>query len=132
MKKTILLTLIFFGLLQLTNAQEQTYSNIRSAIKAGNAKGLMIFFDNYVELKTDKEEGSFSKKQSEFLLSSFFSENEPVSFSYDYQGNTTNGKKYAIGTYSSSKGDYRVYMKLKLLSDDTYTIETLDFSPTEE
>ena len=43
-----------------------------SEIKAANAKGLVIFFEQSVDLKTESEEGAFSKRQSEFLLSSFF------------------------------------------------------------
>ncbi len=131
MKRLLLIPLLLLSICFCLLAQDKTYGNIRSAIKAGNAKGLVIFFDNYVELKTDKDEGAYSKKQSELLLSNFFKNNSPTAFNYDYQGTTNNGKKYAIGTYTCEAGNFRVYMKLKLLSNESYVIETLDCTPAQ-
>lgn len=108
-------------------AQTETINSVKMAIKAGDAHTLIQFFDNVIELKTDSEEGTYSKNQAEFVLKSFFRQHSPKGFTYNHEGSSPGGSKYTIGTYECSSGTFRVYMKIKNIKNK-YVIDTLDFT----
>lgn len=121
----VIICFLFVG--SMTYAQSTTINSVRLAIKAGDSHSLVAFFDSVVELKTDSEEGAYSKNQAEFVLKNFFSRYTPESFSYNHEGSSPGGAKYTIGTYKCETASFRVYMKLKSVGDH-FVIDTLDFS----
>lgn len=128
-KKFSIVVTVLIGFLVCSTAysQTETINSVRLAIKAGDSNSLVKFFDSVVELKTDSEEGAYSKNQAEFVLKNFFKKHTPVNFTYNHEGSSPGGAKYTIGTYQCESASFRVYMKLKS-SGNTYVIDTLDFS----
>lgn len=107
--------------------QSETINSVKMAIKAGDSHSLVRFFDEIIELKTDSEEGTYSRNQAEFVLKNFFRNHSPKGFTYNHEGSSPGGSKYTIGTYQCSTGSFRVYMKLKNINNKYY-IDTLDFT----
>lgn len=124
---TLGLLLIGFLIGNTAFSQSEIINSARLAIKAGDSNSLVKFFDTVIELKTDSEEGSYSKNQAEFVLKNFFDKYTPVSFTYNHEGSSPGGAKYTIGTYDCGSASFRVYMKLKS-ANGAYVIDTLDFS----
>lgn len=120
-----------FSLLLLGNhssqAQTDVINNVRVAVKSGDSQGLTRYFDNVVELTTDSEDGSYSKKQAEYVLKSFFRKYPPHDFQYNHIGSSQGGAKYTIGTYTFPNGTFRVYMKLKKVNAN-FVIDTIEFT----
>lgn len=123
----IFFVLVNFALIHEAAAQKTEINNVRLAMSSGNSKSLTQFFDGIVELKTDNEEGSYSRNQAEFVLRNFFRRNPPEGFEYLHIGSSPGGSRYTIGSYHCKDTTYRVYMKLKV-SDDKYIVDTIEFT----
>jgi len=125
MKKSIYLIIGFLILSGVSLADIS--DDCRIAIQSGNAKELVNFFTSPVELRTDDEEGSYSKTQAEVVLKNFFRSNPATSFTYNHKGTSPGGAKYAIGSYKTANGEFRVYIKMKSVGGK-YLIDTFDIS----
>ena len=100
-----------------TYSQESAaYSKITSAVSKGDSHELSANFNQSISVKTDNSEGTYSKAQSEVLLSDFFSRNRPVSFSVSSKGVMNDNSEYIIGKFKTSKEIFRVYITLKQIS----------------
>jgi hypothetical protein len=108
-------------------AQNEVIGNAKAALKAGNSKELIKCFNDMLELRLEGEKSNYSKTQAEFVMKDFFKKYPPVDFQYIHQGASPEGIKYAIGKYTYSDGEFRVYMLIKQFKG-SYLIETLDFS----
>jgi hypothetical protein len=86
---------------------------IIQAIRSGNAASLAKYFNVNVELTVDKGEEIYSKDQAELILKDFFSKHAPNSFNILHQGGKE-GSKYAIGNLSTTNGNFRVTILIKL------------------
>jgi len=111
----------------LAFAQGNVVANVGAALKAGSARALTQYFNNVVELKIDGESSNYSRTQAEYVLKEFFKKNEAQGFEYVFEGNSREGLRYAIGTYSHKTGSHRVYILLKKVGD-ALVIDTLDFT----
>lgn len=109
------------------SAQSDVPAEIKMAIRNGSSRDLARYFNNTIEIGLDGEKSSYSKTQAEFVLKSFFTKNVPVGFEFDHQGSSNQGQRYAIGTYNSKGGPYRVFVVVKL-ANGTYLIDTIDFT----
>lgn len=121
---------IFFLLAFVTSmsfAQNEIFSKLRLAIKAGDSKTISTYLDQSLDLKIESQEGTYSGTQAEFVLKDYFRKYPPQSFEYIHKGESPAGAKYAIGSYVSNGGTFRVYMKLKKIGAN-YRIDTLDFT----
>lgn len=98
--------------------------NISDAMKAGNAKELVKYFNETVELKIDGGSANYSKNQSEVVLRKFFQKNPTRGFFYVHNGSSAEGLRYAIGQYSTDSGEYRMVLFLKP-NEGSYVIDTL-------
>lgn len=101
--------------------------DVSAALKAGSSRELVKFCNDVVELKIDGESSNYSRTQAEFILKDFFKKNVASGFEYVFEGNSREGLKYAIGTYSFKGGSYRVYILFKK-AGDALMIDTLDFT----
>jgi len=101
--------------------------NIEKTIKVGNARELVKFCNETIELKINGESANYSRNQAEIVLREFFQKNPVRGFSYIHKGSSPEGLKYSIGKYLFEEGSYRVVMFLKE-KDDSYQIDTLNFS----
>jgi len=125
MKKNSSVFILFVLLSSFT--QGDISENCRLAMMSGNTKELSNYFASTLELRTKKEEGNYSKEQASLVLKSFFKNNPAKSFNYVHKGTSPGGAKYAIATYESSNGTFRVYIKMKM-TNGKYLIDTLDIS----
>lgn len=95
----------------------QIPSGVVESFGKGNSRDLSKHFNNSVELVVPGNEDVYSKSQAELILRNFFSANRPVRFEILHQG----GKelsRYAIGNLVTQKGEFRIYILLKLKNDD--------------
>ncbi len=95
--------------------QQSIDKNIQQAITSGNSELLATYFYSTIDLSIPEVQGSYSKAQAELLMKNFFSKYPPRTFSIINEGISGGEKsRFAIGTYTSSKGDsFRVYYLTK-------------------
>lgn len=127
LKAICIALLLVANLAPFSYAQGEVVNNIRAAIKAGSARELGKYLNDTVEMSINGSKSSYNKTRAEIVLKDFFSKYPPENFTYIHQGSSSEGLRYAIGTYAYGKGTYRVYMLLKQFGG-TYKIDTIDFS----
>jgi len=115
MKKLILF--LIFAALSLFSAATilDPYEDIANAIRSGDAKSVSRYFSSSVDLTIISREDVYSKAQTEQILKDFFNKNTPRSFSIIHRGESKDGSKYAIGTLTTSNGNYRTYYYFKVV-----------------
>jgi hypothetical protein len=115
MKKLILF--LIFAALSLFSAATilDPYEDIANAIRSGDAKSVSKYFSSSVDLTIISREDVYSKAQAEQILKDFFNKNTPRSFSIIHRGESKDGSKYAIGTLTTSNGNYRTYYYFKVV-----------------
>ena len=91
-------------------------SSVTSAIKAGDAKTLALFFNAYIDITVPGSDGTYSKPQAEMIIKNFFSQHKPTSFSINQTGNSSEGSQYSIGTLVTSNGKFRTYFLVKKIA----------------
>ncbi len=107
-------------------AQSDIMGGVQSAIKAGSSRDLARYFNSKVEVSINGDNASYSQSQAEMVLRNFFGKNAPVSFSFEHQGGSEDGQKYAIGKYTHKGGRYNVVVRVKRYGD-AYKIDTIEF-----
>lgn len=100
-----------------TLAQEDDFELISKIINAGNSKELVKQFAKTIDLNIDGKEASYSQAQAEAVLKDFFAKNPPESFEVNHQGSSKSGLPYAIGEYINELGNYRVWIRLKIVNN---------------
>lgn len=93
------------------------------AFKTGNYKELGKYLNANIELAILENEDVYSKTQAELMLKDFFSKYPPTNFVIIHEGGKE-GSRYAIGTLTTSKGEFRVYFLLKT-QDNSQVIHQL-------
>ena len=114
----ILSFLIFTILLSLNIGlanppQDNIVDNIVKAIQAMDADKLASYFSETVDLEAGESDGSYSKTQAEIIFRQFFKDYPLTAFSLNHEGSSNDGSKYFIGTYKTTKAEYRVYVLMK-------------------
>jgi len=108
--------LVIFALLAGTRdacAQAEIFAPYKEVIKAGNAKDMVKFLNQSVEMNLDGEVNTYSKAQAEFALRDFFKKHAPTDFSIVHTGSSKGGLQFAIGRYLSSSESYSVLIRVK-------------------
>jgi len=119
MKKNILILLLFMiSSFVFSQNQGEIPNGISLALKTGNSKELVKYFNDNVEMVILDEEGIYSKTQAEMILKDFFSKHQPKSFSLLHQGGKTDAK-YGIGNLVTAGESFRVYFHLKKKNGNT-------------
>jgi hypothetical protein len=121
MKGNRFIALIVFALLSLqmfvVNAQTDVINQVKETIQAGSAKELSKFLNQTVDITIEGKVQSYSKTQAEFVFRDFFKQHQPNEFSIIHQGSSKGGQPFAIGQYKSGTDTYRVFMKIKSVSN---------------
>ena len=113
MKTNIRFFLIIYCLAGFTNiASAAVPDALILAFKAGNSKELGKYLNASLELTILENGDVYSKTQAEILLKDFFQKHTPTNFIILHEGGKE-GSRYAIGTLSTNKGDFRVTFLLK-------------------
>jgi hypothetical protein len=101
------------------SVQEQVKipAGISIAIKAGNAAELAKFMNSTVELLLLEKEDFYKKNVAETILKDFFNEYHTKDFVIRHQGASSDAQ-YAIGNLETEKGNFRVYLLLKKVSQE--------------
>ncbi len=86
---------------------------ISTYISEGDSDALSKYFDNMIELNILRNEGTYSKTQSKYILDEFFKKHPPKNFIIKHKGTSDKGAHYAIGTYFSEGKQYRTYFLMK-------------------
>lgn len=128
-KLVLVWSLLLLGLLEASTAmaQGEMPGEIKTAIRSGSSRDLARLFNNTVEIGFDGDKSTYSKTQAEFVLKDFFSKNAPTGFEFNHQGSSDQGQRYAIGTYTTKAGEYRVFVVVKQ-ANGKYLVDTVDFT----
>jgi hypothetical protein len=109
------LLFIFLLFVGSRNIDKNISTNIKNAIKSGDAVALATYFDQNLELVIDTEKVDYSKistLQAKLILKSFFKKKPPIDFKYEYQGATAS-IQYCTGNYKCANEQYWVYIIIK-------------------
>ena len=123
-KRIGLIIIIFFAGIILPNdafssPPEMIPDGIIQAIRDGNAANLAKYFNASIELTLNRGEEIYSKDQAELILKDFFSKHAPNDFSILHKGGKE-GSRYAIGNLSTTNGNFRVTILVKLKDSQPY------------
>ncbi len=83
--------------------------NLVNAIGMGDASAMSAWFHQSLEMAILEEEYETSKNQASRILENFFKKYEPSGFSISFEGSKKESR-YAIGTLTTAKGNFRVNM----------------------
>ena len=100
---------IFLGLvIMAVQGFAQTIpSDLVTAMSKGDVNVAADYFHQNLEMTILEKDYMVSKTQATRILKDFFKENPPSGFKISFEGSKEKSK-YAIGTLSTSKGDFRV------------------------
>jgi hypothetical protein len=107
-------------------AQTEIFIPLKDAIKANNAKDVVKYFNQSVDINLEGEVNNYSKAQSEFILADFFKKHPVTDFTIIHTGSSPSGLKFAIGKYQSRTDSYNVLMRVKE-SDKKYLVHEISF-----
>ena len=106
--KQRILTILLLNILVLPQVLSQTVpADLISALGRGDAAATSAWFHQSLEMSILEEEYETSKNQATRILESFFKSHVPTGFKVSFEG-TKEQSKYAIGTLSTSNGNFRV------------------------
>ena len=112
--KTFLFVLFFTPFME---AQEPptNLNSISQAISNGDANALASHFDATVELAILDDEDMYSKAEAKGKVNAFFAKARPKSYSQVHKGSSKGqDSQYCIGNLTTTSGNYRVYIYLKV------------------
>jgi hypothetical protein len=108
--KQRILTILLLNMLVLPQVLSQTVpAELAEAIRKGDATEMSAWFHQSLEMTILEEEYETSKNQASRILESFFKSHTPTAFTISFEG-TKEQSKYAIGSLSTSNGNFRVNM----------------------
>jgi hypothetical protein len=108
--KKRILTILVMNMLVLPQVLSQTVpAELSRAMGQGNATAMSAWFHQSLEMTILEEEYECSKNQASRILESFFKDHKPTGFSVSFEG-AKEESRYAIGTLTTSNGNFRVNM----------------------
>jgi hypothetical protein len=116
LKTRIAVTVLFF-ILSFT-APAQSFDNLISAFKSGDAAAIAKNFEGNVEITIKTGGTSYSKGQAEMVLKKFFNAHKPKTFTVAHDGTSAQGSKYFIANLTTATGNYRTYVYAKTIKNE--------------
>lgn len=95
---------------------QDIFGPMKDAIKTGNAKEVIKFFNTSVDMNLDGEASVYSKTQAEFVLRDFFKKHPSTDFTIVHTGSSKGGLQFAIGRYVSNGQNFDVVIRVKEVS----------------
>lgn len=124
--KNLLFILLLAPTIAMVSPQD-SISNISKAISSGNVEALSDYFDDNIEVAVLDEEDFYKKTEAKHVIKSFFTKNQPKSFSQVHQGRSKGqDSQYMIGNLKATSGTFRVYLYMSVESGK-YRIQELRF-----
>ena len=118
-KKIISLFFILGFSLMTIHGYAQAEEEILASLKNGDSKKLSEYFNQNVELVVLENDNVYSKAQAQQIVSKFFSNNKPESFTVIHKGGKE-GDKYVIGNLKANTGNFRVTFFTKSAEGKNY------------
>lgn len=118
--------IIYLSASSFVFAQKEAINSVRIALKAGNSKELVKYFNDPATLEMNGERIKYSRSQAESVMKQFFQDYPPTEFSIKHQGASTKDTPYIIGQYFHDQGDYRVLIKFRDLNS-MYKVDLIIF-----
>lgn len=112
MKKILNITLLVASIFIVTTLQAQSLDGVVTGIKNGNATQVTDNAGESFSLTIRDKSSNYAKADALKAIKDFFTNNTVKAFDIKHKGNSPNGQ-YAIGTLSSSTGNYRVNIFMK-------------------
>lgn len=100
------------------------YSKIETAFESSDASAIVELGKDKILMNIDGKEGAYGHSQAKLVLKDFFDKNPPSSFTFSFKGKDTGEGTFAIGSYVSRTGKYRVTIHFKKINSD-FAIESL-------
>lgn len=125
MKNMILLVALLMPLLGHAAHESVAFDKIIQALQRGDVAALATHFDKRVELTLPQQEGEYNAKEAQAILQRFFTAHPPARFAKDHQGKSPAGSNFIIGTLSTKRGDFRVFLYTRSEPDGHTVIDQL-------
>jgi hypothetical protein len=126
MSRILRLTVLFVCLGSTHAFAQDIFAPMKDAIKTGNAKEVIKFFNSNVDMNLDGQVAMYSKAQAEFVLRDFFKKHPSSEFSIVHTGSSKGGLQFAIGRYVSNADTFDVVIRVKEVGGN-YLIHELNF-----
>jgi len=123
--RLLLLASLCLGLIVQAHAQD-VFAPMKDAIKTGNAKEVIKFFNGSVDMNLDGVASTYSKAQAEFVLRDFFKKYPASDFRIRHTGSSKGGLQFAIGEYVSNADSFDVLIRVKEVAG-AYLIHEINF-----
>jgi hypothetical protein len=127
MKKLFLIACVVVAVSLEGSAQSAIFNPMKDAVKAGNAKELVKYFNTTIDLNLEGEVSTYSKAQAEFVLRDFFKKHAPSDFTIVHSGSSKGGLQFAIGKFQSGADSYNVLMRMREV-ESVYLIHEMSFT----
>lgn len=112
MKKLFSILLVISAIFITSSLYAQSIDGVVAGLKKGDAAQIAgNAGDNFSLTMLDKS-NNYSKDQAQQIIKDFFGKNTVKGFDVKHKGSSPNGQ-YAIGTLSTSGGNYRVNIFMK-------------------
>jgi hypothetical protein len=92
---------------------QELFNPMKDALKTGNAKEVVKFFNTSVDMNVEGNVDTYSKAQAEFVLRDFFKKHPATDFNIVHTGSSKGGLQFAIGRYVSNGDNYNVLLRVK-------------------
>ncbi len=105
--------------LSATARLQASSEKLYNQLKLGNTYEMYSNLSEIVYIQIEGEKGAYSKKQAKALLDKFFKYNKPRDFKLQFDRyKEESSLKYSIGKLSTAKGDFSVFILLKINGSD--------------
>lgn len=81
-------------------------------LKNGDVKGLVRYFNSSINLSLNREEGYYSKFQSELILNEFFRSNKPRELKQIQKISNNSNNLYMIYQMKTDSKNYRIFLRM--------------------
>jgi hypothetical protein len=106
---------------------QNIFAPMKDAVKSGDAKELVKYFNTSIDLNLEGEVNTYSKAQAEFVIRDFFKKHNPTDFNIVHTGSSKAGLQFAIGKYQSGSDSYDVLMRVREV-EKNYLIHEMSFT----
>lgn len=124
--KNLYLTAVLVWSFSFSAGAQEIFTPMKDALKTGNAKEVIKFFNTSVDMNLDGEVNTYSKAQAEFVLRDFFKKHPAGDFTIVHTGSSKGGLQFAIGRFVSNKENFDVLIRVKEVNK-SYLIHEINF-----
>ncbi len=121
---SLIFTFLTSVILSLNLNGDVPYDMIEKAFEANDAKAISVMGKSKVLINILGKEGVYSQSQASLVLKDFFTRKPGSSFNFFFKGQESSDGTFAIGSYKSNSGAFRVTIHFKKI-DVQFKIESL-------